>query len=87
MAAPRILTESELLATGLNYVEFPFKGQERTGEIIKLLCFASFFVVKPTAINAFFQNLHEKYPHVIFQYVFMTLKWLKFYETCHVMIG
>ena len=85
--APSIITESEILATGLNYVGFPFKSQAKTGETIKLIRFTSFFGVEPPAIYALFQDLREKHPHVIFQYVFMALNWLKLYETRPVMAG
>ncbi len=44
VAAPSIITDSEILATGLNYMGFPFNIQPRTGETIKLLGFTSFLV-------------------------------------------
>ncbi len=68
VTAPSIIIESEILATGLNYVGFPFKGQARTGETIKLLRFTSFFGVKPPAIYDLFQDHCEKHQHVIFKY-------------------
>ncbi len=36
VGVPHILTENEILATGLSYVGFPFKGQVRTGATIHL---------------------------------------------------
>ncbi len=57
--APSIIIESEILATGLNYVGFPFKGQVSIGGTINLLHFTYFFGVKPPAINALFQDLCE----------------------------
>ncbi len=57
--APSIITESEILAIGLNYIGFPFKNQARTGETIKLLHFTSFFGVEPPLIYALFHDLCE----------------------------
>ncbi len=51
VVAPRILTETEILATGLNDVGFPFKGQVRTQKMIKLLHFPSFFYIEPPVKN------------------------------------
>ncbi len=44
VVAPYLLTESKILAMGLYCVGYLFKGQKRTGDIIKLLYFASFLV-------------------------------------------
>ncbi len=48
---------------------------------MKLLHFNSFFGVDPSAIYSLFQDLCEKFPDVVLKDVFMTLKWLKLYET------
>ncbi len=67
MVAQRILTEIEILVTGLNDVGLPFKGQVRTQKMIKLLHFPSFFDTEPPAIYALFEDLCEKYPRIIIQ--------------------
>ncbi len=58
--APNIITELDILVTGLNYIEFPFKSQAKTGETFKLLHFTSFFGMEPPEIYAIFQHLCEK---------------------------
>ncbi len=50
VAALCILTQKWNSCNGVNYVWFPYKGHARTGDTIKLLCFISFFGVKPPAI-------------------------------------
>lgn len=59
---PCTLTETEIVATGLNHVGFPSKGRSKTWDAIRLLQFTLVFGVESYAINLLFQDLCEKHP-------------------------
>ncbi len=58
LVALYILTGNKILATGLHYVGFPFKGKART-KVLQNHCILLLFCVEPCVICSLSQNLHE----------------------------
>ncbi len=84
MAEAQILTEGEFLVRVSNHAIFRFKenhGQEMQSNMCDFL----HFMVSRLLQFTHFQDIRCNFPHIIFQYVFIALDYLKLYETCSVM--
>lgn len=71
-----ILTDVDILATGLSYVGFDAKQQNRVNLARNMKRFKQFFGPDPSTIAPLFRDLRDAFPTLKYKDALMTLNWL-----------
>jgi hypothetical protein len=79
------MTESFILSKGLSLVGFP-SSRQKVRHSLNVERFRSFYGVGPKAATAILKDL-EKKAEMEISHFFMTLNWLRLYDTEHVLSG
>jgi len=74
----------KVLYDGLKFAGYNL-SISRCGEVRNTSRFKAWYGVEPRTVSRFCEDLFEKYPSTKYRDVFMTLSWLKNYNTFHVM--
>jgi hypothetical protein len=81
-----LLDEQEVLSLGLDLVGFP-AFRQRVDHDLKIRRFRAFFGIGPKAMKALFDDLYNILPEIDSTTFFLTINWLKLYDTEHVLSG